>query len=88
MDAPVIHDSIAMFSLVFRRSVQQLPSSSSSSEIVSFVATNGPCNVAEISNSLDIPRSTVNYRLKKLVSEGALVQIGVERSGVQRYRLP
>lgn len=87
MDTPVVRDSVAMFSLEFHRRV--LPSSPSAfrDEIVSFVAANEPCSASEISRGLDIPRSTVTYRLKKLVSKGELERIGVERSRNQKYRL-
>lgn len=88
MDAPVICDSVAMFSLEFRRRALSLSSECPRDEIVSFVAENEPCGASEISEALDIPRSTVTYRLKKLVSDGKLERIGMERSRSQKYRLP
>ncbi len=88
MEAPVVKDSIAMFSLEFRRRQAQAPAESPYNDILSFVAANEPCSAGEISEGLDIPRSTVTYRLKKLVSENRLVRIGARRSRSQKYRLP
>lgn len=88
MELPVIRDSIAMFSLEFRRCEAQPSSGVAGDSIVSFVAGNEPCGAGEISDGLNIPRSTVTYRLKKLLNEGRLVRIGVERSRNQKYRLP
>lgn len=87
MDAPVIRDSVAMFSLEFRRRAQHPPLDYVYDEILVFVAENEPCGALEISSALGIPRSTVNYRLKKLMGEGKIVRIGTERSRSQRYRL-
>lgn len=87
MGAPVVHDSISMFSLEFYRRTQQSLSDSAYDEILSFVASNEPCSAADISKNLDIPRSTVTYRLKKLVGEGKLNRIGAERSREQKYQL-
>ena len=77
-----------MFSLEFRRCEAQPSSGVAGDSIVSFVAGNEPCSAGEISDGLNIPRSTVTYRLKKLLNEGRLVRIGVERSRNQKYRLP
>lgn len=88
MEAPVVRDSVAMFSLEFRRHKDQLSIGSSYDEIVSFVSANEPCGAGEISAGLNIPRSTVTYRLKKLVGEKRLERIGTERSRNQKYRLP
>lgn len=88
MEEPIVRDSISMFSLEFsRRGV--LPSIGGTyDDIVAFVAENEPCSASEISNGLDIPRSTVTYRLKKLVEEKRLERIGAQRSRNQKYRLP
>ena len=88
MEAPVVRDSVAMFSLEFRRRKDQPSIGSSYDEIVSFVSANEPCGAGEISAGLNIPRSTVAYRLKKLVGEKRLERIGTERSRNQKYRLP
>lgn len=87
MDAPIIRDSIAMFSLEFRRRTHALQSGSIRDEIASFVAENEPCSASEIAERLDIPRSTVTYRLRKLVNDGVLERIGAKRSSAQQYRL-
>ena len=87
MEAPIVRDSISMFSLEFHRRALSPSSSFSRDEIVSFVSANEPCSASEISEGLDIPRSTVTYRLKKLVSKGELERIGAERSRNQKYRL-
>ena len=88
MEAPVVRDSVAMFSLEFRRRTGQPSIGSAYDEIVSFVSANEPCGAGEISAGLNIPRSTVTYRLKKLVGEKRLKRIGTERSRNQKYRLP
>ena len=88
MGAPVVKDSTAMFSLAFRRREAPQPAGLARDDIVAFVAENGPCGAREISEALDIPRSTVTYRLKKLVDGGRLERIGARRSRNQRYRLP
>ncbi len=87
MAAPVVRDSIAMFSLEFYRREAQPPMESVYDEILSFVAENEPCSAGEISDGLNIPRSTTTYRLRKLVSENKLRRIGVERSRNQKYCL-
>lgn len=87
MNMPVVRDSIAMFSLEFRRRALLPTSDSPYDEVVSFVAENEPCSASEISKGLNIPRSTVTYRLKKLVDCGKLTRIGARRSRNQRYRL-
>lgn len=87
MDAPVVRDSISMFSLEFRRRVSPPLPSLPHDEIVAFVSANGLCSASEISEGLGIPRSTVTYRLKKLVNAGELERIGAERSRSQKYRL-
>ena len=88
MDAPIVKDSIAMFSLEFRRRESHTSIESAYDNIIAFVAANAPCSASEISEGLDIPRSTVTYRLKKLMDERKLERIGAERSRNQRYRLP
>ena len=88
MEAPVVRDLVAMFSLEFRRRTDQSSIGSAYDEIVSFVSANEPCGAGEISAGLNIPRSTVTYRLKKLVGEKRLERIGTERSRNQKYRLP
>lgn len=88
MDAPVVRDSIAMFSLEFRRKVlPALASDDPCDEILVFVAKNEPCSANEISKGLNVPRSTVTYRLKKLVEENKIKRIGVEKSKYQKYCL-
>lgn len=88
MDAPVVQDSIAMFSLeFFCKALPVLQSGDSYDEILAFVAENELCSANEISKSLGVPRSTVTYRLKKLVEKGKLERVGVEKSRYQRYRL-
>ncbi len=87
MEAPVIRDSVAMFSLEFRRGEARPSNGSAYDDVVSFVAENEPCSASDISNGLGIPRSTVTYRLRKLVDEKKLERIGAERSRNQRYRL-
>ena len=88
MEAPIVRDSIAMFTLEFRRRESQPLTGDPYSDIVSFVAENEPCSAGEISDALGIPRSTITYRLKKLVDEKKLERIGAERSRNQKYRLP
>ena len=88
MEAPVVRDLVAMFSLEFHRRTDQPSIGSAYDEIVSFVSANEPCGAGEISAGLNIPRSTVTYRLKKLVGEKRLERIGTERSRNQKYRLP
>lgn len=88
MDAPVVKDSVAMFSLEFRRRKGQPSIGAAYDEIVSFVSANEPCSAGEISAGLSIPRSTVTYRLRKLVGEKRLERVGAERSRNQKYRLP
>ena len=88
MEAPIVRDSVAMFSLEFRRREARPPLDFAYDDIVSFVAANAPCSAGEISAGLGIPRSTVTYRLKKLVGEKRLERIGAERSRSQKYRLP
>lgn len=88
MEAPVVRDLVAMFSLEFRRRTDQSSIGSAYDEIVSFVSANEPCGAGEISAGLNIPRSTVTHRLKKLVGEKRLEGIGTERSRNQKYRLP
>lgn len=87
MEAPVIKDSIAMFSLEFRRRQDRPSIDSACEEIAAFVAENQPCSASEISDALNIPRSTVTYRLKKLVGEKVLERTSETRSKNQRYRL-
>lgn len=88
MEAPVVRDSVAMFSLEFHRRTDQPSIGSAYDEIVSFVSANEPCGAGEISAGLNIPRSTVTHHLKKLVGEKRLERIGTERSRNQKYRLP
>ena len=88
MEAPIIRDSIAMFTLEFRRRKSQPLTGDPYGDIVSFVAENESCSASEISDALGIPRSTITYRLKKLVDEKRLERIGAERSRNQKYRLP
>lgn len=88
MEAPVVRDSVAMFSLEFHRRMDQPSIGSAYDEIVSFVSANEPCGAGEISAGLNLPRSTVTHRLKKLVGEKRLERIGTERSRNQKYRLP
>ena len=88
MEAPIVRDSIAMFTLEFRRRKSQPLTGDPYGDIVSFVAENESCSASEISDALGIPRSTITYRLKKLVDEKRLERIGAERSRNQKYRLP
>ena len=88
MEAPVVRDSVAMFSLEFHRRTDQPSIGSAYDEIVSFVSANEPRGAGEISAGLNLPRSTVTHRLKKLVGEKRLERIGTERSRNQKYRLP
>ena len=84
----IVKDSIAMFSLEFRRREAPPSIGHAYDDIISFVAKNAPCGAGEISDGLGIPRSTVTYRLKKLLDEKRLERIGAERSRNQKYRLP
>ena len=84
----IVKDSIAMFSLEFRRREAPPSIGSAYDDIILFVAENAPCGAGEISDGLRIPRSTVTYRLKKLLDERKLERIGAERSRNQKYRLP
>lgn len=88
MEAPVVRDSVAMFSLEFHRRTDQPSIGSAYDEIISFVSANEPRGAGEISAGLNLPRSTVTHRLKKLVGEKRLERIGTERSRNQKYRLP
>ena len=88
MEAPIVRDSIAMFTLEFRRRKMLSLTGNPYGDIVSFVAENESCSASEISDALGIPRSTITYRLKKLVDEKRLERIGAERSRNQKYRLP
>ena len=84
----IVKDSIAMFSLEFRRREASPSICPAYDDIISFVAENAPCGAGEISDGLGIPRSTVTYRLKRLLDEKRLERIGAERSRNQKYRLP
>lgn len=84
----IVKDSIAMFSLEFRRREAPPSIGPAYDDIISFVTKNAPCGAGEISDGLGIPRSTVTYRLKKLLDEKRLERIGAERSRNQKYRLP
>ena len=88
VEAPVVRDSVAMFSLEFHRRTDQPSIGSAYDEIISFVSANEPRGAGEISAGLNLPRSTVTHRLKKLVGEKRLERIGTERSRNQKYRLP
>ena len=88
MEAPIVRDSIAMFTLEFRRRKMLPLTGDPYGDIVSFVAENESCSASEISDALGIPRSTITYRLKKLVDKKRLERIGAERSRNQKYRLP
>ena len=77
-----------MFSLEFRRREAPPSIGPAYDDIISFVTKNAPCGAGEISDGLGIPRSTVTYRLKKLLDEKRLERIGAERSRNQKYRLP
>ncbi len=59
MEAPVIRDSVAMFSLEFRRRQDRPSIDSACEEIAAFAAENEPCSASEISDAPNIPRSTV-----------------------------
>lgn len=88
MEAPVVRDLVAMFSLEFRRRTDQLSIGSAYDEIVSFVSANEPCSAGEISAGLNLPRSIVTHHLKKLVGKKRLERVGTERCRNQKYRLP
>ena len=88
VEAPVVRDSVEMFSLEFHRRTDQPSIGSAYDEIISFVSANEPRGAGEISAGLNLPRSTVTHRLKKLVGEKRLERIGTERSRNQKYRLP
>ena len=87
MPAPMIRDSISMFSLEFNRptkiDIKRLPED----EIVNYMSEHEPCGAAEISENLNLPRSTVTYRLKKMVDKGIIKRTCVERSRNQSYYL-
>lgn len=55
--------------------------------IESYFAANGPSMASEMSEELGMPRSTLNYRLKKLIAEGKVARMEPGRSRNQRYRL-
>lgn len=88
MKAPEVHDSIAMFSLSFYRRADDQTTRSFEMDIVAYIAANEPCSSAQIANDLHLSRNTVNYRLRKLIAEGKIKRIGVERSKSQKYQLP
>lgn len=88
MEPPQVKDTVAMFSLTFRRRLDRSDSSElPSDEIVGYLQSNGPSSSAEISEALGVPRSTLNYRLKKLMNNGEIKRIGAPRSRNQEYRI-
>lgn len=87
MSAPEVHDSIAMFSLLFRQRESDKAAKSVERDIIAYVAANEPCGSAQIAAALNIPRNNVNYRLRKLIAEGKIQRDGIERSRSQKYRL-
>lgn len=55
--------------------------------VSAYIGEHEPCSASEIAQALAIPRSTLTYRLRKLVEQGAVERIGETRSRNQRYRL-
>lgn len=86
MGEPIVHDSVAMFTLEFRRR-RAIEPETDCDEILYYIEENEPCSAADIAKSTNIPRSTVTYRLKKLTNEGRIVRIGAPRSKNQKYRI-
>lgn len=82
-----VKDSIAMFSLAFRRREEQPPTEAPRDGLLSYIAQHEPCRPGQIAEDLNIPRSTLSYRLKKLVDEGKIERVGATKSRSQTYRL-
>lgn len=51
------------------------------SDVVSaYIGKHEPCSASEIAQALSIPRSTLTYRLRRLVDDGIVERIGETRS--------
>lgn len=87
MKPPIVRDSISMFSLTFEKRAAA-GEDDPAETIIAYLARNGASTSAEMSEALDVSRSTLNSRLRKLVEAGRVVRIGVKRSRNQKYRLP
>lgn len=87
MQPPTIRDSISMFTLEFQRSSLSATEKAPIDEIVNYISEHEPCGAADISEDLNLPRSTVTYRLKKLVDKGKVARMNASRSRNQCYRL-
>ena len=69
MGEPIVHDSIAMFTLEFRRR-RAIEPETDRDEILYYIEENKPCSAADIAKARISP-STVTYRLKKADERGA-----------------
>lgn len=87
MNPPVVRDSVAMFSLTFEKRDGATRSPGPGQMIEGYLAANGPSTASEMSEELGMARSTLNYRLKKLIAEGKVARMEPGRSRNQRYRL-
>ena len=95
MGGPVVADSISMFSIVLRKSAPTIPPGeavrngrgSGADRVLGYLEAHGESSSAEIAQALGMPRSTVNYQLKKLVERDVVERIGELRSSRQSYRL-
>ena len=85
--APIVKDSISMFALTFKKKPEFTVQESIFDDVLSYISINGPCPTIDIANALEIPRSTLSYRLKKLINEGAVERIGATKSRNQKYRI-
>ncbi|MGN0078692.1 MAG: ATP-binding protein [Coriobacteriales bacterium] len=86
MPAPEVRDSISMFSLTFRRP-QGVSRAAAGDAVLAFIAASGPCAAADIAAALGMPRSTVTYRLRRLIDEGSVRRTGPEGGRTPLYSL-
>lgn len=84
---PIVKDTISMFTLTFKKRPEAVLQESSFDGVLNYISLNSPCSSSDIAAALKIPRSTLNYRLKKLINEGFVDRIGAERSRNQRYEI-
>ena len=66
--APSVKDTISMFILTFKKRPEFVLQESTFDNVLSYISLNSPCSSADIATALNIPRSTLTYRLKKLMS--------------------
>ena len=84
---PAVKDTISMFILTFKKRPELALQEGSSDDVLSYLLLHSPCSASDIAAALNIPRSTLNYRLKKLINDGVVERIGAERSRNQMYKI-